>query len=314
MTGPPLISIVAPCFNEEACLAEFHRELSTVLDALPYRFEVIYVDDGSCDGTLRIARRLRERDPRVKTIAFSRNFGHQAALLAGLDAASGVAVVTLDSDLQHPPALIPKLIEEWENGNDIVFTVRRDTADAGMWKRLTSRLFYWLINRVSAIDITPAAADFRLMGREPVEAFRQLREYHRFNRGLVDWLGFRTATVEFDAPARFAGESKYSTVKMFRFALNAIVSFSVFPLRVAVFLGFVMSSLAMLYAAYALYIFFFTDRAVQGWTSTLVTTLLIGGIQLICLGMVGEYVGKTFEEVKRRPIYVIRRREGFEEE
>lgn len=307
-----LVSVVAPCFNEAECLGEFHRELSDVVAGLPYEFEFILVDDGSTDRTAEIATGLARSDSRVRVISFSRNFGHQAALLAGFDAARGEAVITMDADLQHPPALIPELLAIWREGADIVFTLRRETAGAGLWKRLTSGAFYWLINRVSVTPIHPGAADFRLMGRTASDSFRQLREYHRFNRGLVSWLGFEARAIEFDAPPRFAGKSKYSALKMFRFALTGLVSFSVLPLRLMMVLGFLMALFATTYIGYALYVFFILHQTVQGWASTLITTLLIGGVQLISLGLVGEYVGRIYEEIKRRPVYVVRRRVGFE--
>lgn len=307
-----LVSVVAPCFNEAECLVEFHHELSDAVSGLPYDFEFILVDDGSTDRTAEIATGLARSDSRVRVITFSRNFGHQAALLAGFDAARGEAVITMDSDLQHPPALIPELLAGWREGADIVFTVRRDTAGAGLWKRLTGGAFYWLINRVSVTPIHPGAADFRLMGKTAADSFRQLREYHRFNRGLVSWLGFDARAIEFDAPARFAGKSKYSALKMFRFAVTGLVSFSVLPLRLMMVVGFFMALFATAYIIYALYVFFILHQSVQGWASTLITTLLIGGVQLISLGLVGEYVGRIYEEIKRRPVYVVRRRVGFE--
>lgn len=311
-TADRLLSIVAPCFNEAAGLEAFHAALTAAVASLPYAVEIIYVDDGSTDATPQVLSRLRAQDTRVRTLTFSRNFGHQAALLAGLEAAQGAAVITLDSDLQHPPELIPELIRAWEQGADIVHTIRRETADAGLGKRLTSWLFYRLLNWASGTPIIPGAADFRLMSRLAVDNFCALRETHRFNRGLVSWLGFRTASVPFDAPARFAGKSKYSFTRMLRFAVHGLVSFSVWPLRAATILGFGMAAFAALYIVYALYVFFILHWTVPGWTSTLITVLLIGGVQLISLGVVGEYVGKIYEEVKRRPLYVIRERQGFE--
>ncbi len=306
-----LLSIVAPCFNEAEGLPAFHAALTAVVGTMPYAVEIIYVDDGSTDATPQVLATLRAQDARVKTLTLSRNFGHQAALLAGLDAAQGDAVVTLDSDLQHPPALIPELIRAWEQGAEVVYTIRRETADATLFKRLTSRLFYRLLQQASGTPIIAGAADFRLMDRVAVESFCTLRETHRFNRGLVSWLGFRTAAVVFDAPARFVGKSKYSLWRMLRFAVHGLVSFSVWPLRVAMLLGFGMAGFAALYIAYALYVFFVLHRTVPGWTSTLITVLLIGGVQLLSLGIVGEYVGKIFEEVKGRPLYIVRERHGF---
>jgi len=310
-TSDRLLSIVAPCFNEAEGLEAFHTALTSAVASLPYDVEIIYVDDGSTDATPQVLNLLRARDARVKTLTFSRNFGHQAALLAGLDAARGAAVITLDSDLQHPPELIPELVRAWEQGADIVYTIRRETAGVGFGKRFTSWLFYRLLNLGSETPIVPGAADFRLMSRLAVDSFCTLRETHRFNRGLVSWLGFRTAAVPFDAPERFAGKSKYSLGRMLRFALHGVVSFSVWPLRVATMLGFGMAIFAALYIVYALYVFFILHWTVPGWTSTLISVLLIGGVQLISLGLIGEYIGKIYEEVKRRPLYVIRERQGF---
>src|SRR5262249_11231533 len=249
-------------------------------------------------------------DPRVKALVFTRNFGHQAALSAGIDFASGAAVVLMDGDLQHPPELVPRLVELWRGGAAIVSTARRVQRDAGWVKRAGTAVFYRLLNLISDTPINANAADFRLLARPVVDQLRRLEERQRFLRGLINWTGYPQATLEFDAPPRQAGQTKYSGARMAALALDAILSFSRFPLRLAVYTGLLMWIVSFAYAIYALYMKFITRAVVPGWASIVIVASLIGGFQSILLGLVGEYVGRLYEEIKRRPLYLIARTYG----
>ncbi|PID93586.1 MAG: glycosyltransferase [Bacteroidetes bacterium] len=305
MMPAPTLSVVIPCYNEEPNLSEMYRRLSVVLQDIALSYEVIFVDDGSSDGTFEAIRQLHDRDVYVRGIQLSRNFGHQVALAAGLHASRGAMVVSMDGDLQHPPELIPELIRYCEKGFDIVNTQRLDTEGAKFLKRKTSTLFYRIMNNLSEVALTEGAADFRLMSRAAVEAYCVLEERDRFNRGLVQWMGFSQAVVSYRAEARYAGETKYSLKKMFRFAVDGITSFSSKPLRIAAYVGGGISLIGLLYALYAL-IIYFLDGTTEGWTSLLITVLLLGGVQLIFLGIIGEYIARIFNEAKSRPLYFIK--------
>jgi glycosyltransferase involved in cell wall biosynthesis len=302
------VSVVAPCFNEEEALPLFLDALLPVLDGPGDPFEVILVDDGSTDRTFEVIRSVAERRPEIRGIQLSRNFGHQAALTAGLDASRGEAVVTMDADLQHPPAVIPALLAAWREGAEVVLTERRDRDRTPFLKRLTSAAFYRLLSRVSKIDIRPGASDFRLLDRRVVRAFGRVRETHRLLRGLVLWSGFRQATVPFEVGERAAGTSKYDVRRMMNLALDGIFSFTTLPLRTAIGIGLATSALALLYLLYALGVHFLHPQlTVPGWTSILGAVLLIGGVQLTFLGILGEYVVRIYEQVKGRPLYLVRR-------
>ncbi len=304
----PVLSVVAPCYDEEAALPRFLETLLPVLDGLMVPFEVILVDDGSRDRTFAVIEEWAARRPEVRGLQLSRNFGHQAALTAGLDLARGRAVVTLDSDLQHPPELIPELVAAWRDGADVVLTERRDRGRAGFLKRSTSAGFYRVLARLSRMDIRPGASDFRLLDRRVVDAFTDCRETHRLLRGLVVWSGFRRATVPFEVGERVAGRSKYDAPRMIRLALDGVFSFTTLPLRAAVVAGFVTSVLSAAYLVYAVVTHLVRPSAtVPGWTSILGAVLLIGGVQLFFLGVLGEYVGRIFQQVKERPLYLVRR-------
>lgn len=268
--------------------------------------EIVFVDDGSRDDTAGRVRAAATRWPQVRLIQLSRNFGHQAAILAGLEHARGEAVITMDGDLQHPPELIPRLVAEWRAGNDVVQAVRRDTSDADLLKRATSRGFYRVLSSISRLRLTPGSADFRLLSREALEAFRACRERCRFNRGLVQWIGFSCAEVPYDAAARHAGQTKYSYRAMLRLAGDAIFSFSSWPLRLAGLAGGVVSIAAAVYLIFVLWARVFTSRTVEGWTSILAAVLVLGGVQLVVLWILGEYIGRLYEEAKQRPLYVVR--------
>ncbi len=302
----PDLSVVIPVFNEAANVRPMLERLTAALRPLSLRYEILFVDDGSRDHTAQEVGRAATLDPAVRLLSLTRNFGHQAALFAGLDYSVGSAVITLDGDLQHPPELIPQLVREWQAGAEIVQAVRRAPADAAAHKRITSRWFYRILSAVSRIQVTPGAADFRLMSREAVDAFLSCRERCRFNRGLVHWIGFTQREVLYDAEPRHAGHSKYSLRSMLRLAGDAIFSFSAWPLRLAGLAGAIVSLVAGCYLLFVLWARLFTDRTVEGWSSTLATVLILGGMQLVVLWIMGEYLGRMFEEVKQRPIYIVR--------
>ncbi len=301
-----LISVVLPCFNEENNIDEMYARLTSVMHVCSEDYELIFVDDGSTDTSLVKLVALSERDRRVKVIEFSRNFGHQAAICAGLDHAQGDAVIMMDADMQHPPALIPSLIEKWKDGYEIVYTIRKDPPGTSLFKKVTARAFYKLINVLAKIDVPENSADFRLLDKTVVKRIMTLTEKTKFFRGLISWVGFKRYPVYYDAAPRFAGESKYTVWKMVRFALDGITSFSAFPLHIATILGLIVSTISFLYAAYAIYIRVFTSTAIPGWTSVLVAVLFLGGIQLLSLGVIGEYLNRVYSETKARPIYILR--------
>lgn len=305
-----LTSIIVPVYNEEEALPAFNASLAGVLSALPHEYEIWYVAGGSTDHTSELVRAWHQENPHIKLLELSRNYGHQAALTAGLDYARGDVVISMDGDGQHPPALIPKLIAEYEQGFDVVLTQRRTTGDISPLTRWLSRTFYGLINRLSASEIVPNAADFRLLSREVVEDLRGLREQHRFLRGMISWMGFRQTIVPFDAPARLAGRTKYSLRKRLRLALDAIFSFSITPINLAIFAGLALLALAMLQILYVLFTIATVgrDQLPPGWTSLMLAILVIGGMQMLMLGIIGYYVGLTFQESKGRPVYFVNRR------
>jgi len=299
------ISIVIPLLNEEGNIKVLYESLLPVVEKISADYEIIFVDDGSKDSSFDIITKISQLNKRVLGISLSRNFGHQIALSAGLEHASGEAVVMLDADMQHPPEIIIDLYNKYKEGFDIVNTIRTETADVGIFKKITSYYFYKLINRLSDIHIEPAAADFRLMNRKTVNAFLQMKEKDRFTRGLVSWMGFKQAQIEYIAPQRFAGKSKYSLLKMFRFAADGITAFSAKPLRVSFFAGIIVSFTGLLYAIYAVFQYF-GGKNIPGWTSILVSILIIGGIQLISIGIIGEYLARVFNEAKNRPMYLVK--------
>ncbi len=299
------VDIIVPAFNEEACLESFHAALAPVLDALPYRFRVLFIDDGSRDRTREVGRRLAERDPRVGWLSFSRNFGHQAALTAGLDASDADCVLTMDADLQHPPAAIPDFLAAWEAGAELVSGVRADTRSLGFVKRASSRAFYRVINALSKVPVLADSPDFRLLDRRVVDSVRRMREQGRFLRGIYGWVGFEQTTVLYTQADRAAGESKYGLFKMLAFALSATLSFSRTPLRFATWAGLVVSAFAFLYGLYAIAQPVLFNRGVPGWTSLAVLVSFLSGIQLLTLGVVGEYLGQVLDEVKGRPLYLV---------
>jgi dolichol-phosphate mannosyltransferase len=271
-----------------------------------YDYEIIFIDDGSTDSTLNILKDLNKNDPSIKYISFSRNFGHQKALKAGIDHAQGDCVISIDSDLQHPPELILDMLLKWKEGYDIVYTKRQDTDNIGFFKRKTSKIFYKILNLLSDIKIDENVADFRLINRSAINVLKNLKESNPFYRGLVAWLGFKQYSISYNVQERYAGKSKYSLRKMFLFALSGITSFSIKPLHFSTALGGIASLSAFIYAFYAIAMKLFTNQTISGWASVLVSVLFLGGVQLISLGIIGEYLGRLFIESKRRPNYIIR--------
>lgn len=300
-----MITVIIPAYNEAGNIEIIARRISEQLRNLD-SYEILFVDDGSTDLTLDEIKQTMKIENAVKYISFSRNFGHQKALKAGLDHANGHCVISIDADMQHPPELIKELVEKWKEGYDVVYTVRRDTKDTGLIKKTTSKIFYKFLNKISDVDIPLGAADFRLLDKRVVDELRNFQENWLFVRGLVSWLGFKQIGIEYTVKPRYMGKSKYSLSKMVSFAIQGITSFTILPLRIAALFGILFSLSSFLYALYALYIRIFTNTAIQGWTSLLISVLFLGGIQLICLGVIGEYVGKMFIEAKRRPVYVIK--------
>ena len=298
------ISIVVPGFNEEANIPHLYREL--VKELAKYEdYELIFISDGSRDNTVNVLKELASKDSKVKYISFSRNFGHQNALKAGLDHASGDCVISMDADLQHPPELIGKLVEKWQEGFDVVYTIRINEKGISFFKKLTSKVFYKIINMLSNTPVQPGAADFRLLDKKVVEELRKMKENYLFIRGLVSWVGFSQTSIEFKPNERFSGTTKYSFRKMMHFATSGITSFSTKPLKISIYIGFIIALLAFLYGIYVLYSAFFTNKVVPGWASVATSVLFIGGLQLIMIGIVGEYLGKLFVENKHRPNYII---------
>lgn len=302
------ISIVIPAHNEEGNVALVHQKIKEVFDGLPYYdFEIIFVNDGSRDNTQEKLEALSEKYPEVKFIEFSRNFGHQPAVKAGMDLAYGNAVISMDGDLQHPPEMIPKMIRKWEEGYDIVFTIRKYPKQISYFKRKTSDFFYKVLSSLSDVNLTKGGgSDFRLMDANAVEVMRSLNEDDLFLRGLTSWMGFKQTGIEFTANERLSGESSYNLKKMVTFAFTGITAFSVKPLSIAAYLGFLFSGFSVLgYGIYVLYSFI-AKTEISGWASLIMTIVFFGGLQLIILGIIGIYLGKIFKQVKERPNYIIK--------
>src|SRR5262245_8418753 len=308
-----LYSIVIPVYNEVEVLPSLYTRLTRVMEGLGESYEIIFVNDGSEDGSLQLLRDLRAGDERVKILGLSRNFGHQLAITAGLDHSAGQAVVVLDADLQDPPEVIPQLVDQWRKGYDIVFAVREKRRGEGLFKRATAALFYRLLRRLTSTEIPVDAGDFRLMSRKAVDTLKSIRERDRFIRGLSGWIGFQQISVPYVRDVRYAGTTKFPLKKMVRFAFNGLLSFSSVPLQLASYLGFAVSSASFAYIAYAVWLKLFTDHTILGWTSVMVAVLFLGGVQLLCLGIVGEYIGRIYDEVKQRPLYVIDEGNGLDQ-
>jgi dolichol-phosphate mannosyltransferase len=306
--GELLLSVVVPIYNEQATLAELFRRLTHVLsrDLAELAYEIVFVNDGSTDASFQILIKLHAEDPAVKVVNLSRNFGHQAAITAGLDYAKGDVVICMDGDVQDPPEVIPTLVARWRDGNDVVYAVRKSRQE-GFIKRGCYAAFYRLLHSLSMISIPLDAGDFALMDRRVVDCLKALPERSRFIRGLRTWVGFRQIGMEYEREKRFAGMPKYTWPKLVNLAVNGLLSFSAIPLRMATAFGFVISFCSLLGIIVALYLKLFTDLAIPGWTATVIPILVLGGIQLLSIGILGEYIAQIFDEVKQRPLYVVDR-------
>ncbi|MBI1289691.1 glycosyltransferase [bacterium] len=304
--GPrPFVSVVVPCYNEQESLPALHERLSRVLAESTDRYEIILANDGSRDRTLEIMRSLVEQDPHVRAVDLSRNFGHQVCLTAGLDHARGEVIMMIDADLQDPPELLPQMIEKWRAGADVVFAVREKRQGESWFKLLTAAAFYRLLRWSTKIDIPLDTGDFRLIDRRALRAVLELRERNRFLRGLFTWVGFHQEPIYYTREARFAGETKYPLQKMIRFAMDGITSFSALPLHLSFWVGLTAAAIAFLYSLRVLYQGW-TGGTVPGWASNTISVLFLGGVQLVMIGVLGEYISRIFDEVKGRPLYLVR--------
>ena len=310
-----ILSIVIPCFNEEQVITEMLNRLNNLCDnILDLDIEIIFVDDGSKDNTLELLKSFAEKDNKIKIISFARNFGHQIAVTAGIDASLGDAVVLIDADLQDPPELIHEMIGKWKEGYDVVYATRSERAGESKFKIASAHVFYRLLNRISDIPIPLDTGDFRLMSRKIVNTLRAMPERDRFIRGMVSWSGFKQTSLPYKRDVRFAGQTKYPIKKMISFAFDGIISFSIKPLRIATSFGIISAFAALVGILLTLYQKIFTDTWVEGWTSIIITILFLGGIQLICMGLIGEYIGRIYKEIKKRPHYIVDEYIGYTEE
>ncbi|WKZ35920.1 MAG: glycosyltransferase family 2 protein [Anaerolineales bacterium] len=302
------VDIVIPVFNEAEAIERTYADIRRVVASLPYRFRFIYVDDGSNDGTVDTLRKIADKDPRVSLLQLSRNFGHQAALTAGMDASRGDVMISMDGDGQHPPEMIPQMIRLIRQGFDIVQAQRMEDDGSLSFKKITSNLFYWLINKISGTQVLQGAADFRALSRNALDGLRSMKEYHRFLRGMISWMGYNSVILPYHEPARVAGKSKYSIGKMIRLASDAIFSFSLAPLYIGLSTGLMFFVLAVTQLVYVLTLWLtgHTERVVAGWSSLMGVLLIASGIIMILLGFIGVYVGYIFQEVKRRPVYLLK--------
>jgi polyisoprenyl-phosphate glycosyltransferase len=312
-TPAPRYSVLVPAHNEEAVIGECHRRLKEVMDSTGEPYELVFIDDGSRDRTGELLRGLAAADPNVKVISFSRNFGHQIAISAGMDHASGAAVVVIDADLQDPPEVILGMIAKWKEGYDVVYGRRGERHGETAFKKATAYGFYRLLRSMTEVDIPADVGDFRLIDRKVCDVMARIRERNRFVRGLISWVGFRQTSVSYVREKRFAGETKYPLRKMLRFALDAIFGFSYRPLKLASYAGLLTSLGGFVYLAYVVWLKYFTDRTVQGWTSIIALNLIFNGIVLLILGIMGEYIGRIYDESKARPFYVVRETIGLEQ-
>ncbi|HBG92147.1 MAG TPA: glycosyltransferase [Nitrospiraceae bacterium] len=297
-------SIIIPVYNEEENVSELHRRLGTVMERLG-TYEIIFVDDGSSDKSWQIIKDLHEKDSRVKGLSFSRNFGHHIAITAGMDHAQGKAIILMDGDLQDPPEEIPKLLKKFNEGYELVYGIRKEKKDS-ILKRFASFVFWWFINSFSGINIPRNQTLLRIFDRKILDALNSMRERSRFIHGMIAWTGFKTAMQEVEHAPRERGKSKYNVIKLFRLAFNAITSFSTFPLRLATYIGLLSSGIGLFYSLYFIYKKLFLGIPVLGYASIIVAVLFVGGIQLLMLGIIGEYIGRVYQEVQARPIYIIK--------
>lgn len=310
----PTLSILAPVYNEEAVLPELYRRVAAIMDSIGETWELILVNDGSRDRSAEVIAGLHRQDPRVKGLSFSRNFGFQIAVTAGLDHAQGDAVILTDADLQDPPELYPEMIAKWREGYDVVYGVRASRVGETWFKEFTAKIFYRLIYRITDVDIPLDTGDFRLMDRRVVNAIRRMPERNRFLRGMVPWVGYRQTGVPYQRQARFAGESKFSSVRqMLPFAIDAITSFSYFPLQMATYFGFLIAAISAVAIVVVIILRLLGPHPLTGQATTLVVVLFLGGVQMISLGIIGEYLGRIYDEVKGRPMYLVDKKWGLED-
>lgn len=308
----PLITVVVPCYNEQEVITETYKRLTSVMKSSQYDYELMFINDGSKDETFSIVSSFAVADPHVRVLNFSRNFGHQIAVTAGIDAAMGDAVVLIDADLQDPPELILDFIQKWEEGYEVVYAVREKREGETWFKKVTANMFYRTLHNITDIDIPLDTGDFRLMDRKVVNEIKSIKERHRFIRGLVSWVGFKQIGIKYERSERLAGESKYPLSKMLKFSLDGITSFSFFPLRLASFLGIASAGIGVLGILVALFLRLGTDVTLPGWTSLMIVVLFLGGLQLFILGIIGEYIGRIYDETRKRPMYIISDRVGFD--
>lgn len=311
----PKISVIIPVFNETEVIDTTYQRMKQVMDKTAMEYELVFVNDGSRDDTEQKILDYAQDDKRVKLLSFSRNFGHQCAISAGMDYASGDAVVVIDADLQDPPELIPQMIEKWQEGFDVVYGKRLKRKGETVFKKVTAKLFYRTLKHLTSVDIPVDTGDFRLIDRKVCDVFKLLKEKNRFIRGLVSWIGFKQTYVEYVRDERLAGETKYPLKKMIRFAMDGILSFSYIPLKIASFLGFLISGLSFLYLIFVLVQkLFYPTGLVPGWTSIVAVLLIFNGIILILLGVIGEYIGRIYDEVRGRPLYIIDKKVNLDDE
>lgn len=309
------ISVIIPVFNETEVIDATYQRMKSVMDGIKMEYELIFVNDGSRDDTEQKISGYAKEDKTVKLLSFSRNFGHQCAISAGMDYASGDAVVVIDADLQDPPELIPKMIEKWQEGYEVVYGKRLKRKGETFFKKATAKLFYRTLRHLTSVDIPVDTGDFRLIDRKVCDVFRRLQEKNRFIRGLVSWIGFRQTYVEYVREERLAGETKYPLKKMVRFAMDGILSFSYIPLKIASLLGFLISGISFLYLIFVLIQkLFYPAGLVPGWTSIVAVLLIFNGIILILLGVIGEYIGRIYDEVRNRPLYIIDKKVNLDDE
>jgi len=299
-------SIIAPIYNEKESITELHRRVSAVMNSTHKTWELVLVDDGSTDGSTEIIHELAKMDRHIRPVIFARNFGHQIAITAGWDYARGDAVIIIDADLQDPPELILEMVKKWQEGFEVVYAIRAEREGESWFKLWTASLFYRIIYRITDVDIPLDTGDFRLMDRKVVNVLKSMRERYRFPRGMSAWVGFRQVGVKYKRAARAAGETKYPFRKMFRLALNAITGFSYFPLQVATYVGFVSAGIAAVAIPIVIYMRITGSQAFFGQATTLIAVLFLGGVQLISLGILGEYIGRLYDEAKGRPLYIVR--------
>ncbi|WP_265447549.1 glycosyltransferase family 2 protein [Acetivibrio straminisolvens] len=314
MSEKIVCSVVVPLYNEEEVILETYKRLKNVMESLKEPYEIIFVNDGSRDKTAIMANEICNKDKTVKLVDFARNFGHQTAITAGMDYSEGEAIVVIDADLQDPPELIPEMIAKWREGYDVVYGKRKERKGETFFKKFTAKVFYRFLRRMTDVDIPVDTGDFRLIDRKVCEALKMVNERNRYIRGIISWLGFKQTGIEFTREKRFAGETKYPLKKMLKFASDAITSFSYKPLKLASYFGILLSFCSFIYLIVVICMKLFTNHVQQGWASTVAINLFFHGITLIILGIMGEYIGRIYDEAKGRPLYIVRQTKNFSED